>query len=290
MEIIVGKTAGFCFGVANAVNKTNKLLKDEKNICCLGELVHNKQVTDELKNKGLIEIKNINEAKENVIIRSHGVEKSVYNKAKKLGLKVFDLTCPKVLKIHNIAVEYANKGYYILLIGKKEHPEVIGTISYCQNNADILEDETQIQEKLNTFYRTGIKNLLIIEQTTNNIEKFNKIISQIEQNVKQHNNDINIEIKKTICDATRLRQEETIKISKQVDYMIIIGGKNSSNTNKLFEIAKKNCKNSSLIETYKDLNIDKIKNYKKIGIMAGASTPKKSIDEVVEKINGAVLK
>ena len=133
MEIIVGKTAGFCFGVANAVNKTNKLLKDEKNICCLGELVHNKQVTDELKNKGLIEIKNINEAKENVIIRSHGVEKSVYNKAKKLGLKVFDLTCPKVLKIHNIAVEYANKGYYILLIGKKEHPEVIGTISYCQN-------------------------------------------------------------------------------------------------------------------------------------------------------------
>ena len=290
MEIIVGKTAGFCFGVANAVNKTNKLLKDEKNICCLGELVHNKQVTKKKKNKGLIEIKNINEAKENVIIRSHGVEKSVYNKAKKLGLKVFDLTCPKVLKIHNIAVEYANKGYYILLIGKKEHPEVIGTISYCQNNADILEDETQIQEKLNTFYRTGIKNLLIIEQTTYNIEKFNKIISQIEQNVKQHNNDINIEIKKTICDATRLRQEETIKISKQVDYMIIIGGKNSSNTNKLFEIAKKNCKNSSLIETYKDLNIDKIKNYKKIGIMAGASTPKKSIDEVVEKINGAVLK
>ncbi len=282
MEIIIGKTAGFCFGVANAVNKTNKLLNENSNMFCLGELVHNKQVTEQLEEKGLNIIENIMQAKESVIIRAHGTQKEIYNKAKKIGLNVIDLTCPKVIKIHNVAEEYANDGYYIFLVGNSNHPETIGTISYCGNNAYVIENEENVKKALQSLYESKIKKLIIIAQTTYSLEKFNKIISLVENNLK--NKDIKLEIKRTICDATRLRQEETEEISSKVDMMIIIGGRHSSNTNKLYEISKKNCENSILIESSKELDINKIKKYNKIGIMAGASTPKKSIDAVVEKL------
>lgn len=282
MEIIIGKTAGFCFGVANAVNKTKEQLENKKDIFCLGELVHNKQVTEELENEGLIFINDISNAKKDVIIRAHGEKEETYNKAKKLGLNVIDLTCPKVTKIHKIAEEYANKGYYILLIGKSNHPEVIGTISYCGENSDIIEDQSEIEQKLEKIYNFQGKKILIISQTTFSLEKFNKIVLLIQEKIK---NDVEIEVKNTICDATRLRQEETKELSLKVDAMIIIGGKHSSNTNKLYEIAKANCINSILIESSIELNKDEMKNYKKVGIMAGASTPKKSIESVVEILN-----
>ncbi len=284
MEIIVGKTAGFCFGVVNAVNKTTKLLNENNSLCCLGELVHNKQVTFELQEKGLNVIDDVIEAKDNVIIRSHGVSKKVYEKAEELGLNVIDLTCPKVLKIHNIAEEYSKKGYYILLIGKSNHPEIIGTISYCGKNSDIIEEESQVEEKLEIFYNSNIKNLLVVAQTTFSLEKFNKIVSRIEDDIKEHKN-IELEIKRTICDATRLRQEETKDIASKVDMMIIIGGKHSSNTNKLYEVSRKYCNNCILIETKEEINLNEIRKYERIGIMAGASTPKKSIDSVVEMLN-----
>lgn len=281
MEIIIGKSAGFCFGVSNAVNKTIDLLTEEsKQMYCLGELVHNKQVTEELQNKGLKIINDVEEAKENVIIRSHGVTNEVYEKAKNMGLKIIDLTCPKVLKIHNIAKEYANKGYYIFLIGNKIHPETIGTISYCGKNSRIIEKEEDIELALQEFNNSNIDKLLVIAQTTFSIEKFNKITKIIEEQTKEKN----IEIKKTICDATNQRQLETEQISKEVDLMIIIGGKHSSNTTKLYEISQENCLNSVLVETEKDLEIEGINKNIKIGIMAGASTPKKSIESVVEKI------
>lgn len=284
MEIIIGKTAGFCFGVANAVNKTTKLLDENNTICCLGELVHNKQVMMDLQKKGLKIIEDINDAKENVIIRAHGERKQTYDKAKKMRLNTIDLTCPKVLKIHNIAKEYSEKGYYILLIGKSNHPEIVGTISYCGKNSDIIEDENQVKEKLETFYNSNIKKLLVIAQTTFSSEKFNKISFLIEDSVREHK-EILLEIKKTICDATSLRQKETDEISSKVDAMIIIGGRNSSNTNKLYEISKKNCKNSILVEESTEIDKDEIKKYKRIGIMAGASTPKESIKAVVEMLN-----
>lgn len=283
MEIIIGKTAGFCFGVSNAVNKTEELLKTQKNIFCLGELVHNKQVTGDLISKGLTIINNIEEAKQNVIIRAHGVTKETYDKAKDLNLEVLDLTCPKVLKIHNIVEEYSNKGYYIFLIGQKEHPEVIGTISYCGKNAEIIEKKEEIHEKLKKFYDANINKLLILAQTTFSIEKFNDIVTELKEELS--NNEIEIKVKKTICDATRLRQEETSKIAKKVDIMIIIGGKNSSNTNKLYQISKQYCKNSILIETKDELDIEHVKKFQKIGIVAGASTSQKSIDSVVEMLN-----
>lgn len=282
MEIIIGKTAGFCFGVSNAVNKTEEQLSNKNNVFCLGELVHNKQVTKELESKGLIVIDNIEKAKQNVIIRAHGEPKETYRRANELKINTLDFTCPKVLKIHKIAEEYANNGYYIFLIGQKEHPEIIGTISYCGKNSMIIEKEEDIENALNEFYSAKIDKLLVISQTTFSLEKFNNITLLIKEKI--NDNKINLEIKRTICDATRLRQEETEEIAKKVDAMIIIGGKHSSNTNKLYDISKKYCSNSILIETQEELNIEYIKKYQKIGIMAGASTPRKSIELVVEML------
>lgn len=283
MEIIIGKTAGFCFGVENAVKKTKEQLKNKENIYCLGELVHNKQVTEELEKQGLIFIDNISDAEKDVIIRAHGERKETYSRAKELGLNIIDLTCPKVTKIHKIAEEYSNKGYFIFLIGKKEHPETMGTISYCGDYSYIIEREEDIEKALQKLDNSKISKVIILSQTTYSLEKFNKIIQLISDNIKDKN--IELEIKKTICDATRLRQEETENLSSKVDMMIIIGGRHSSNTNKLYEIATKKCNKSILIENSIEIDKEELKKYKKIGIMAGASTPKKSIDSVVEMLN-----
>lgn len=280
MEIIIGKTAGFCYGVKNAVNKTKEEVQKQKTTYCLGELVHNKQVTKKLKEQGLIIINNIEDAKENVIIRSHGVPEKIYERAKELNLKVVDLTCPNVLKIHNIVKEYSTKGYYIFIIGQKEHAEIIGTVSYCKNNSTILEKEEDVITAVSNFKKSNLEKILVVSQTTFSLEKFNKIVKNIKDNIN-----VKLEIKNTICNATSVRQKETQELAKQVDLMIIIGGKHSSNTNKLYEIAKKECKNCILIETAEELNEKCIKSARKIGIMAGASTPNESIENVVEKLN-----
>ena len=148
MEIIVGKTAGFCYGVKNAVDKTKETVQKQNETYCLGELVHNKQVTQDLERHGLVIINNIENAKKNVIIRSHGVPKEVCEKAKELKLEVIDLTCPNVLKIHNIVKEYSSKGYYIFIIGQKDHAETIGTVSHCKQNSTIIESEKDINQAI----------------------------------------------------------------------------------------------------------------------------------------------
>lgn len=281
MEIQVGKTSGFCFGVRNAVDKTNEILKKEQNkkIYCLGELVHNKTIVNQLKKDGLIFIDTIEQAEDTTIIRAHGVEKKVYEIAKKKNIDLIDLTCPSVLRIHKIAEEYALENYYIFLIGKKEHPEIIGTYSFCGENASIISEIEDVDNAINNLKKSNLNKLLIIVQTTYSTKVFDEIVKEIQEKIPQN---ISIEVKNTICRATELRQEETKKISKEVDLMIIIGGKNSSNTNKLYEIAQKECKNTIFIENSEELDKEKILKFEKIGIMAGASTPQKSIDEVIK--------
>ncbi len=279
MEIIIGKTAGFCFGVKNAVEKTLEELKIEKPIYCLGELVHNKNVTDELQKKGVVFIDKPEDSKGKLIIRAHGIPVETYKKIEDNNISYMDLTCPKVLHIHNIAKQYKKNNYYIFLIGQKDHPETIGTISYCGEKSSIIESINDVEKAIEEFKLSNLKKATVITQTTFSVEKFECIVKKIQKNIE------NLEIKNTICDATKKRQEETYEISKKVDTMIIIGGKNSSNSNKLYEIAKSNCKKVLFIESKHDLNMEAIKESKKIGIMAGASTPKKSIMEVVEIIN-----
>lgn len=276
MNIIVGENAGFCFGVRNAVNNTIDELKNDKKIYCLGELVHNKQVTDELKTKGVIFINGIEEAKGKTIIRAHGVPLNVYEKAKKMKIELKDLTCPKVLAIHKLAIKYKNEDYYIFLVGQKEHPEVIGTISFCGDNCSIIENTEDIEKEIEKYKKSNLKRAVILAQTTISSIVFNNIVDKIKEYIE------NIEIKNTICTATKTRQKETENIAKQVDCMVIIGGKHSSNTTKLYDIAKKNCKNVFLVENKNDLEIEKIRQWEDIGIMAGASTPEKSIKEIVD--------
>lgn len=280
-EIITGKNAGFCFGVKRAVDGALEKLNKKDKLYCLGEIVHNGQVVNELKDKGLVFIEDIKEAKGTTLIRAHGVEEKIYRYAKENNIELYDYTCPKVLVVHNIAKEYCNKGYYIILLGSKTHPENIGTISYCGKDSCICETIEDVDNALEKLKSSGVKKLAVIAQTTFNLKKFYAIESYIKEKLDSK---IELDVKNTICKATEDRQKETEEISKSVDFMIIIGGKNSSNTKKLYEIASKNCK-AICIETADELDMSKLENIKKIGIMAGASTPQKSIDEVISKID-----
>lgn len=285
MEIILGKTAGFCNGVLKAVEETQKIISNLENIYCLGELVHNEQVIYDLKEKGLVFIENIEQAPtgSNVIIRAHGVQEAVYNKAKEKNINLIDLTCVKVLHIHKQAQEYAKNGYYIFLIAEKKHPETIGTISFCGEDSYIIQNSEDISSGVKSLKKSKKQKLLIISQTTFSFLKFDEIVNEISEKL---DDSIELEVKKTICNATNLRQKETEEISRKVDCMIIIGGKKSSNTKKLFEIAKKNCGNTFFIQSREDLDIKEIEQYEKIGIMAGASTPKQSIEDVIKNLEG----
>ena len=283
MEIIIGKSSGFCAGVKNAITKTEQELKQNKQkIDCLGELVHNGQVIEKLEKEGLNLINNIEEAQNKVIIRAHGIAKEIYEIAKQKQIELIDLTCPKVLKIHEIIDEYSKNGYYTILIGIKEHPEVIGSISFAGKNSSLITEKEEIGQVIEQIDKLKIKKILIVAQTTFNLKKFEEISQEIKEKL---NNKYIVEIKNTICPATRIRQEETDEISKKVDYMIIVGGKNSSNTKKLYDRSIKNCKNVECVETIKDLKIEKIKKFNKIGIMAGASTPNESVEEIVKELN-----
>ena len=280
MEIILGKHEGFCNGVKNVVEKTNEILEEYGPTYCLGELAHNKNLIEELSKKGLKIIENIEEAKKRIIIRAHGIPKKIYKKLEEKNIEILDYTCPYVLAIHKIAEEKAKKNYFIVLVGVREHPETIGTISFCGKNSEIVENEEDVEKAIQKFKNSKLEKIYVIAQTTINVNKFNKIIEKIKEHVKEEN----VEVKNTICNSTKTRQDETAKIAKEVDAMIIIGGKNSSNTKKLYEVAKEECKNTYLIENYKELNKEEINKYNKIGIMAGASTPQNVIDDVIKYI------
>lgn len=278
MQIILGKTAGFCFGVQNAVSKTLEAVQNEKKIQCFGELVHNTQVTEMLKKQGVEFIENIEDSEKKVIIRSHGVPKEVYDWTKKNKIEIIDLTCPKVLNVHKIAEKYAKEGWYIFLIGKLEHPETIGTMSFCGSNYSIVQDEQDTDQAVQEFNISKCKSAVIISQTTYNLSIFENIVEKIKREIS------NVKVQNTICSATRLRQEETKKIAKEVDLMIIIGSPHSSNSHKLYVVAKKYCANTIFVETMDQMDLNEVCKNSKIGIMAGASTPKQSIKEIVEKI------
>ena len=307
MGIILGKTAGFCYGVKNAVTKAQEFVKSnkDKEIYCLGELVHNEDVKKKLEEEGLTFIENISEIiskssnnkEKSLIIRAHGEPKSTYETLKENKIEILDLTCPNVLAIHDTVEKYVNEGYYIFFIAEKNHPEVIGTYGFCNGKCSIIENEEDISIAFDELIKQEENKILVVEQTTFRIEKYEKFVEIITKKVYDLNKEkaekdkkISLEIRKTICNATKLRQEETLNIAKQVDYMIIIGGKKSSNTRKLYDISAQNCKNAILIQNALELQndfseeLEKIKLLDKIGIMAGASTPKESIDEVIDSI------
>ena len=280
MEIILGKSAGFCYGVKNAVDKAKDAIKNNEEIYCLGEIVHNRTVIEDLEKNGLKFTEKIEDIKNKVIIRAHGESEETYNKLKEKGISILDYTCPKVTKTHEIAENYNKKGYFVILIGIKKHPEAIGTLSYAGKNSYLLQDKNQYEELIDKINKSKLDKILIMAQTTYNSKKFDEMVEDLKGTIKGKE----IEVQKTICGATEIRQKETIQIAKNVDVMIIIGDKKSSNTNKLYDISKENCKKAIFVQNYNELNMEELKQTDIIGIMAGASTPKEDIDEVIKKI------
>lgn len=281
MEVILGKKAGFCQGVRNTVIKTKSNLEKKKKIYCLGQLIHNPEVDKKLEQKGLKVVQNVQDVPdgEDLIIRAHGIPKIVYEEIEAKNIKLIDLTCPKVLGIHRKIGEYKNLGYYVIYIGEKTHPETVGSVSFAGENSTIVQDLEDINVAIEAIINKDIRNITIFSQNTFSMEKFDDLVRIIKMKVPK---DSNLEINRTICDATKLRQIETKEIAKQVELMIIIGGKKSSNTNKLYDIALKECSNVMFVETLEDLYINYIRRFKKAGVMAGASTPNDIIEKIVE--------
>ncbi len=284
MQIIVGKYSGFCNGAKNAVTKTNNAL-DENAIYSVGEIVHNEVVVNQLKERGLIVKDSIMDIPNNsrVIIRAHGETIDFYKEAKQRNFNLIDLTCGRVKLIHNKIL--SNKNSFIIIIGKKNHPEVIAHKSYS-DDCYVVENEFDIMDAYNSFLASNKKTVYIVSQTTFNSELFDQLVEDIK---KVFSNSI-IEVDKTICNATSLRQEEAKEIAKNVDKMIVIGGKNSSNTKELEVVASNYCNNVYLIQTKDDLDKNMFNEDDIIGITAGASTPPEVIDDVVNYLDSIYKK
>lgn len=287
MLILLGKTAGFCKGVKMAIDHTKeelRKLKPNEKLFCLGELVHNNQVIQQLKEMGLMIVNTIQEVPDRakLIIRAHGITKEVYQTIKEKEIVMIDLTCPSVLKTHQLATIQKEKGVYIFFIGVKEHPETIGTISFCGRDSYTIETQEDIEQASQAFIHLGKQQGYLLAQTTFSMETFEELVKKLQDNIEKQDNSLSLEINNTICQSTKRRQEETKALAKKVELQIVMGGTHSSNTKKLYEISRENCPKVIQIETKEEIEIQKIKNYQTIGIMAGASTPKESVEELVE--------
>ena len=269
MNIIIAKNSGFCVGVKKAVDTALSI--GNEGVYVLGELIHNESVLDKIESLGVKTINNINEIENGtLIIRSHGVSKEIIDALNdKKDVNVIDCTCSFVKKIHNIVYKHYNDGYQIVIIGKKEHPEVVGINGWCNNSAIILDSE-DIPESL-----FSADKVCVVAQTTYSVERFEKILKKIETNCVK-----TVAVFKTICYTTMERQTEAQELSKKCDAMVVIGGVSSSNTKKLYDICKNNCKDTYLITKPNGLDYKKLKCYNSIGIVCGASTPYEQAMEV----------
>ena len=291
MEILLAKSAGFCFGVQRAVDTAYEHA-DEKNVYTYGQIIHNEEVVGDLAKHGvkIIEDDELDQIKDSkVIIRSHGAEKRVYDILEKNGNEIIDATCPFVKKIHNIVMDECGKGHTVIIIGDRKHPEVKGIMGWCMSEPVVIgteeEAEKFVQSCLNGEYKPS-ENISIVSQTTFNYRKFHNVVDIIRNKL------YNVTAYKTICNATSVRQREAQEIASKVDAMIVIGGRNSSNTQKLYEISKKECENTYYIQTLVDLDLTTFESVSRVGITAGASTPNKLIKEVhgrMDEMNFAEL-
>jgi len=286
MEVILAKSAGFCFGVQRAVDTAYQHADTEGehngtgNVYTYGPIIHNEAVVADLKSKGVSVLENEDDLKKlkggKVIIRSHGASKDIYDYLESQKIEVVDATCPFVKKIHNIVSSDSRKGKKIIIIGDGKHPEVSGIVGWCQEKpviiASVQEAESYVSE-LNDKECTDCE-YSIVSQTTFNYKKFKDIVDIIRKKL------YNVTVYETICNATSVRQKEAQEIASSVDAMIVIGGCHSSNTQKLYEISKKECENTYYIQTLVDLDLTTFESVSRVGITAGASTPNYIIKEV----------
>ena len=284
MKVKTAKTAGFCFGVKRAVDKVYELIENGVSpIYTLGPIIHNEEVVSDFEKKGVTVIseEDIPKLREGtVVIRSHGVGRRIYDMLKTAGISFVDVTCPFVLKIHRIVERESRAGKQIIIFGDPSHPEVKGICGWCEGSCTVLRN----REDAENFVPDPGRIPCIVSQTTFNYNKFKELV-EILCKKRYDNNVLNIDnILNTICNATEERQKEAKSIAGEVDTMLVIGGRHSSNTQKLFEICKEECENTYYIQTPVDLDSEMFHHSSYVGITAGASTPKKIIEEVQEHV------
>ncbi len=276
MEITVAKSAGFCFGVKRAVDTVYSEVEKGGRIYTLGPIIHNDEVVSDLEKKGVTVINDtsqLHDIKEGcIIIRSHGVSKKVYDELVSSGLKIVDATCPFVKKIHGIVEKDSREGKKIIVIGNPTHPEVEGIVGWCvgNNSATVIENEDEAAD----FEYDKNNGITVVSQTTFTPGKFKDLVEILRKK------GYNVNVVNTICNATCERQEEARKIASEVDMMIVIGDSKSSNTQKLYEICSRECKCTLYVQNTDNLETDLTGSLQRVGITAGASTPKNIIEEV----------
>ncbi len=278
MQIITAKSAGFCFGVKRAVDKVyEEAQNSDVPVYTFGPIIHNEEVVGDLEERGVHAVSDINELKHmpkgTVVIRSHGVSKDIYDQIQSIGFKIVDATCPFVLKIHRFVKEYSEKGYHIIIIGNDSHPEVEGIKGWSNPQRTTV---LQTKEEAVNFTLSSGQKACIVSQTTFNYNKFQELVEIIQKK------GYDIIVLNTICNATEERQKEAADIAAKA--MIVIGGRHSSNTQKLFEICKNECANTYYIQTLDDLDLTQFRSIDNVGITAGASTPNNIIEEVHKNV------
>lgn len=281
MKITLAKTAGFCFGVNRAVQSVYDLLDKGEKVCTLGPIIHNPQLVEELKQRGVRIVRSPEEVNEGetLVIRSHGVEKSVTDRAKKLNIKIEDATCPFVAKIHNIVAEKGREGCVTLIAGDASHQEVKGIVGHCTGEVFVFSGEEELTELLAEKENFAEKSVILVSQTTFNEKIFIKcrnILKKVCTNAK---------IFDTICNATSMRQQEARELSEKNDVMVVIGGRHSSNTAKLFDVCREKCGRTYLVETASELSEIDFTGCGSAGVVAGASTPAGIIKEVIKTMS-----
>lgn len=274
MNVTVAKSSGFCRGVQNAVDTAMRI--DPQGVYILGELIHNRWVTDVISARGIVTVDSVEEVPDGavLILRSHGVGKSVYDECEKKHLRIIDCTCPFVRRTQKLVERYSDGGYTVVVVGERTHPEVIGLCGWCGGKVFVVGNEDEARA-----FSPEEKNIAVVAQTTCPEEKFEKIIEIIGNAGEK-----TVEISKTICYTTKERQKEAEKLSMKCDAMLVIGGASSSNTNKLFEICARHCSHVFRLYSAGDLDVEKIKKFKNVGIVSGASTPYTQTQEVLFKM------
>lgn len=271
-EIIRAPHSGFCFGVKQAIEKAEREAEASENIIySFGPLIHNSGVTDELEKKGVHIIESLDGITpgSKVIVRSHGIGKWFYDEAEEKGITVIDATCPYVKRIHNLVAEAYKKGKTVVIVGDANHPEVKGINGWCEDSAIILSEPAEIKAD----------DIFIVAQTTIRKDMFDSVVESIRKNNE------NVSVENTICSATSKRQEGCKQTAENVDVMLVIGDKKSSNTKKLYEIASKYCNNTFFVDDIGNLPLKEVEKYNRIGLAAGASTPENAIKEVTANMS-----
>ena len=271
-KVRVAKSAGFCFGVDRAVKMVYNELNTNTKVATLGPIIHNQDVVSDMQAKGARVIESVEELlpDETVVIRSHGVGRDVYEAIERKGNRMLDATCPFVSRIHKIVAEKTKEGYFILIAGDESHPEIQGIVGHCAQNYCVFKDDVELKHVFPNYYG---KKLAFVAQTTYNILLWDKCLKEIPKD------DPNIVIFDTICNATDARQSDAAKLARESDIMLVVGGRHSSNTVKLYEVCSRYCKTYH-IENADELSSLRLPSTDNIGITAGASTPAYIIKEV----------